>query len=375
MQQIHSLSKQGSYSLDLAEGEKPNPQMMMLEQGGGKYHLPFTVKPQQTWVTRKATDPMPEPSEIPNIYMPVRLLRMKPDGSTQPLREACWLYVFQDGYLWREIRLPQGHMTMQLDVNLSRHAGKEQRPAQCLGDENLTLAYRVNGENPEYRLIFSEVQLSWSQIQALGGMHPEDPRNSESEDLQTSETLEALEQRSCLVPLTDEDIEDCRAQVLTGPSQPEASAEPQFKDSEELTLPHLLISDPLQDARELKEKQDELIALQNAGLESQQTGQLGLAQMIEELTTKGDPLALEEHLNPERYDQQLLDTWDSISEQLPERLEAAEQALLACLQQEAFTLAISDYMQSDDLLVNELGLTLFTQLIQHLVMPASLDWL
>src|SRR5690554_4730201 len=100
-------------------------------------------------------------------------------------------------------------------------------------------------------------------------------------------------------------IEACRVHVLTGPSQLKTSAEPQFKDSEELTLPHLLISDPLQDARELKEKQDELIALQNAGLESQQTGQLGLAQMIQELTANGDPLELEEHLASERYDQQL----------------------------------------------------------------------
>jgi len=375
MPQIQAIRQTSISSFDLEDNQQLYPCMRLPQQGEGLYLLPMTVSQLLSWQLRDTTDIKPELNEAPNLLMPVRLLRLKPDGSTQPLREGCWLYVFQDGYLWREIRLPQGYMTMQMDVNLSLHAGKDQRPAQCLGDENLTLAYRVNGENPEYRLIFSEVQLSWSQIQALGGMHPEDPRNSESEDLQTSETLEALEQRSCLVPLTDEDIEDCRAQVLTGPSQPEASAEPQFKDSEELTLPNLLISDPLQDARELKEKQDELIALQNAGLESQQTGQLGLAQMIQELTANGDPLELEEHLASERYDQQLLETWDSVSEQLPERLEAAEQALLACLQQEAFTLTISDYMQSDDLLVNELGLTFFTQLTQHLVMPESLDWL
>ena len=374
MQQTHSLGIKRSFNFALAEGEQPNPVMMQLQQGGGKYYFPYTVKPQENWVTHNVADPQLDPADIPNVFMPVRLLRLKPDGSTQPLREGCWLYVFQDGYLWREIRLPQGYMTMQMDVNLSLHAGKDQRPAQCLGDENLTLAYRVNGENPEYRLAFSEIQWSWSQIQALGGMHPEDPRNSEGEDLQTSTTLEALEKRTCLVPLTDEDMDDCRAQVLSGSSQPDMPAEPQV-DPEALTLPHLLIVDPLQDARELKEKQDELIALQNAGLESQQNGQLGLAQMIQELTANGDPLDLEKHLASERYDQQLLETWDSISDQLPERLEAAEQALLACLQQEAFTLAISDYMQSDDLLVNELGLTFFTQLTQHLVMPESLDWL
>src|SRR5690554_2811509 len=376
MSQFFSLGRAEPGSFSFKEDQKPGMRWRLFDiKEGSVYHVPITVAPPEEWVTRSSDEPRPERADMPNLFMPARLQRLKPEGEVVPLRDNCWIYIFQNGYLWRELRTPHGHQTFLLDVNLKRLAGQDQRPATCTGSEDLILAYRVNHENPEYRLIFSEVQLSWSQIQALGGMHPEDPRNSESEDLQTSETLEALEQRSCLVPLTDEDIEDCRAQVLTGPSQPEASAEPQFKDSEELTLPHLLISDPLQDARELKEKQDELIALQNAGLESQQTGQLGLAQMIQELTANGDPLELEEHLASERYDQQLLETWDSISEQLPERLEAAEQALLACLQQEAFTLAISDYMQSDDLLVNELGLTFFTQLTQHLVMPESLDWL
>ena len=374
MPQIQAIRQTSISSFDLEDNQQLYPCMRLPQQGEGLYLLPMTVSQLLSWQLRDTTDIKPELNEAPNLLMPVRLLRLKPDGSTQPLREGCWLYVFQDGYLWREIRLPQGYMTMQMDVNLSLHAGKDQRPAQCLGDENLTLAYRVNGENPEYRLAFSEIQWSWSQIQALGGMHPEDPRNSEGEDLQTSTTLEALEKRTCLVPLTDEDMDDCRAQVLSGPSQPDVPAEPQV-DPEALTLPHLLIVDTLQDARDLKEQQDELIALQNAGLESLQTGQLGLARMIQDLTADGDRLKLAQHLAPERYDRQLLQAWDNLSDQLPERLEAAEQDLLAYLQQDAFTLAISDYLQSDDLLTSELGLTFFTQLTQHLVMPESLSWL
>lgn len=377
MQPIYTVNCNTTTSMDCQPDIQSNIYIYMVERGGGTYHLPLLVKPQEEWVNRHTSEKKPEIEQVPNLLMPIRLLRLKPDGKTQPLRPGCWLYIFQDGYLWREICLPNeaSNFPFQMDVNLSKQAGKNQRPAECVSTFDFALPYRVNDYCPEYRLAFSEIQWSWSQIQALGGMHPEDPRNLEEEDLQTATTLAALEQRTGLIPLTDADIKASQIHVLNGPSQPMPNAEFQLNDSEELTLPHLLISDPLQDARELKEKQDALIALQNAGLQSMQTGQLGLAQMIEELTTKGDPLALEEHLNPERYDQQLLDTWDSISEQLPERLEAAEEALLDCLQQEAFTLTISDYMQSDDLLVNELGLTFFTQLTQHLVMPESLDWL
>lgn len=377
MQPIYTVSCNATTSIDCQPDTQSNIYIYMVERGGGTYHLPLLVKPQEEWVSRHTSEKKPEIEQVPNLLMPIRLLRLKPDGKTQPLRPGCWLYIFQDGYLWREICLPNeaSNFPFQMDVNLSKQAGKNQRPAECVSTFDFALPYRVNDYCPEYRLAFSEIQWSWSQIQALGGMHPEDPRNLEGEDLQTATTLAALEQRTGLIPLTDADIKASQIHVLNGPSQPLPNAESQFKDSEELTLPHLLISDPLQDARELKEKQDALIALQNAGLQSMQTGQLGLAQMIQELTAKGDPLALEEHLNPERYDQQLLDTWDSISEQLPERLEAAEEALIAYLQQEAFTLSISDYLQADDLLTNELGLTLFTQLIQHLVMPASLDWL
>ncbi|MFY0663855.1 MAG: hypothetical protein JXQ97_04475 [Natronospirillum sp.] len=375
MSQIRALRHSSITSFDFKEDlQLHRPGMRLPQQGGGHYLVPLTASQPTSWQARAAGDPLPELADVPNLLMPVRLLRLKADGSTQPLRAACWLYVFQNGYLWREIRLPYGHMPLQQDVNLSLHAGKDQRPAQCLGGENLVLPYRINGENPEYRLAFSEVQWSWQQIQAVGGIHPEDPRNANGEDLQTATTLSALEQRACVLPLTDEDINDCRVQVLSGPSQPDVAAEPQV-DVETLTLPHLLIVDTLQDARELKAQQDELIALQNAGQQSQQTGQLGLARMIQDLTADGGPMDLVKHLAENRYDQQLLDTWDSVSDQLPERMEAAEQALLAYLQQDDFTLAISDYMQSDDLLSNELGLSLFSQFIQHLVMPDSLAWL
>ena len=71
--------------------------------------------------------------------------------------------------------------------------------------------------------------------------------------------------------------EACRVHVLVGSSQP-----------------HLLIADPLQDARKLKEKQDELIALQNAGLESQQSGQLGLAAISVIITLRSEHSELEQ---------------------------------------------------------------------------------
>ncbi|RUO33733.1 hypothetical protein [Aliidiomarina soli] len=375
MLQINSLNQVGVASFALAQGQQPNPFMRLPEQGGGLCYIPLTVAPQPSWQTRPDVDPEPELADTPNLFMPLRLLRRLPDGQTQPLRSNCWLYIFQDGYLWREIRLPQGRQRNLLDVNLKKHAGENQRPAQCPSSEDLTLAYRVNGETPEYRLAFSEVQWSWQQIEALGGMHPEDFRSPEDScDLQSEDTLSALEERTSLIPLSDEDIEDCRIHVLSGPSQPEFGDGPLMMP-ETITLPHLILSDVLQDARDLKHKQDELIALQNAGQQSQQTGPLALAQMIKELTDGGDPNELIQHLAPERYDQQLLAAWSTLEETLPEHLETAEQNLLALLQQAEFTISLSDYTNADDILVNEVGLAMFTQLTEHMFMPESLTWL
>lgn len=375
MLQINSLNQVGVASFALAQGQQPNPFMRLPEQGGGLCYIPLTVAPQPSWQTRPDVDPEPELADTPNLFMPVRLLRRLPDGQTQPLRSNCWLYIFQDGYLWREIRLPQGRQRNLLDVNLKKHAGENVRPAQCPSSEDLTLAYRVNGETPEYRIAFSEIQLSWQQIEALGGMHPEDFRSPEDScDLQSDDTLSALEERTSLIPLSDEDIEDCRIHVLSGPSQPEFGDDPLMMP-ETITLPHLILSDVLQDARDLKHKQDELIALQNAGQQSMQTGPLALAQMIKELTDGGDPNELIQHLAPERYDQQLLAAWSALEETLPEHLETAEQDLLALLQQAEFTIALSDYTNADDILVNEFGLAMFTQLTEHLFMPESLTWL
>lgn len=376
MPPIYTVNCNAAASIDCQPDTQSNIYIYMVEKGGGKHHLPLLVKPQDEWVNRHTSEIKPEIDQTPNLLMPVRLLRLKPDGKTEPLRPGCWLYIFQDGYLWREICLPNEASSFRfgMDVNLSKQAGKNQRLAECLSTFDFALPYRVNNYCPEYRLAFSEIQWSWQQIESLGGLHPQDPRNPDNEDLQTATTLAALEQRTCLIPLTDDDINASQIHVLNGSSQPEATVEPQINGAN-LTQPHLLLMDVLQDVRELKAQQDELIGLQNAGLQSLQTGQLGLAQMIKDLTAEGDSLKLVQHLAPERYDQQLLDTWDNLSEQLPERLEAAEQELLAYLQQEAFTLAISDYLQSDDLLTNELGLTFFTQLIQHLVMPESLSWL
>src|SRR5690554_6738219 len=168
MTQIRALRHSSITSFDFKEDlQLHRPGMRLPQQGGGHYLVPLTASQPTSWQTRATGDPLPEMADVPNLLMPVRLLRLKADGSTQPLRAACWLYVFQNGYLWREVRLPYGPMPLQQDVNLSLHAGKDQRPAQCLGGENLVLPYRINGENPEYRLAFSEVQWSWQQIQAF----------------------------------------------------------------------------------------------------------------------------------------------------------------------------------------------------------------
>ncbi|MGD8909818.1 MAG: hypothetical protein PVI92_10785, partial [Chromatiales bacterium] len=119
---------------------------------------------------------------------PVRFIRPREPGPafpvTQdrhlaPLREG-WLYLFLDGHLWREIqvRVIEGGRPVFADVNLTRHQGREERPATVEADTRVLLPYRVGDERkPEaLQVCYAEQQWSWSYVCRLGGMDPRDPR-------------------------------------------------------------------------------------------------------------------------------------------------------------------------------------------------------
>ncbi len=93
--------------------------------------------------------------------------------STAPL-EPGWLYVYRDGYLWRELEVyTRGKMR---DVNLTEYQGFDKRPATGESDNRVILPHKINNEIPEIQVCYSQTQWSWARINALGGMAEDDPR-------------------------------------------------------------------------------------------------------------------------------------------------------------------------------------------------------
>ncbi len=126
-----------------------------------------------------------------NVLVPVRPQRytiydqdlniMK--KSARPL-EKGWLYVYKNGYLWRELEvLEKGRVR---DVNLTMYQGFDGRPATGEKDAHLILPHKIEGVKAKIQVCYSQVQWSWARINALGGMDPQDPRLEDKSLLPTS---------------------------------------------------------------------------------------------------------------------------------------------------------------------------------------------
>ncbi|MDO3376531.1 toxin VasX [Geoalkalibacter halelectricus] len=121
----------------------------------------------------------PRPScieEYPNFVVPIipkRYATPEPDQARAKELRKGWLYVYRNGYLWRELEVMEhGHTR---DVNLRRHQGKDERPASGEVDSRVLIPYKMGGIHQQIEIAYSEVQWSWARINDLGGMDP-DPR-------------------------------------------------------------------------------------------------------------------------------------------------------------------------------------------------------
>lgn len=131
--------------------------------------------------TVSATAPRPSCiEEYPNFVIPIlpkRYVTPEPDHAQARELRKGWLYVYRNGYLWRELEvLAHGHTR---DVNLRRHQGKDERPASGETDSRVIIPYKMVGRHQQIEIAYSEVQWSWARINALGGMDPdpkEEPR-------------------------------------------------------------------------------------------------------------------------------------------------------------------------------------------------------
>ncbi|MDO3379333.1 toxin VasX [Geoalkalibacter halelectricus] len=121
----------------------------------------------------------PRPScieEYPNFVIPIipkRYAKPEPDQAQAKELRKGWLYVYRNGYLWRELEVMEhGHTR---DVNLRRHQGLDERPASGEVDSRVLIPYKMGGLHQQIEIAYSEVQWSWARINDLGGMDP-DPR-------------------------------------------------------------------------------------------------------------------------------------------------------------------------------------------------------
>ncbi|WP_028672270.1 hypothetical protein [Saccharospirillum impatiens] len=120
----------------------------------------------------------------PTYLVPVTFLRQLPDlpeevASLAPLREG-WLYIYVNGYLWREIQVgAQGEQFR--DVQLTYTKGQNERRATGLPEPTVILPLRIDGTACDVRIAYSDEQWSWTRINQLGGMNPDDPRQRHGE--------------------------------------------------------------------------------------------------------------------------------------------------------------------------------------------------
>jgi len=88
--------------------------------------------------------------------------------------ENGYLYIFVNGYLWRELEIYKlGHMR---DVNLTIYQNDDDRPSTGDSDNRVILPFKVDGNKPKVQVCYSQTQWCWARINAIGGMDQNDPR-------------------------------------------------------------------------------------------------------------------------------------------------------------------------------------------------------
>ncbi|HEC18237.1 MAG TPA: hypothetical protein ENI97_02725 [Gammaproteobacteria bacterium] len=157
-------------------------ELIMPSSGSGKTYLKFRDE-RFTWYNvplgKAATRGRDEaPTPLKNVIIPI-LPRVYATPDLDPAqcdvpRQGGYLYIYKNGHLWREFEvLAQGWFR---EVNLHKYAGRDERPATVEKDNRILVLHRINGEDQDIEMTYSEVQWSWARINQLGGMDPNDFR-------------------------------------------------------------------------------------------------------------------------------------------------------------------------------------------------------
>ncbi len=100
----------------------------------------------------------------------------KPQNGLGGLRDG-WLYIYVNNHLWRELKVTDNGTAYQ-DVNLAHTKGQHERLPTGDRLPRITVPYRLDNAATEVSIAYSETQWSWDRIDQLGGLNPEDPRQT-----------------------------------------------------------------------------------------------------------------------------------------------------------------------------------------------------
>lgn len=135
----------------------------------------YIVIPLGRTKTVPGDSPLPtKPEEYANYTVPIipkRYATSAMDKAQGDELRAGWLYIYRNGYLWRELQaLPSGFLK---DVNLRRYQGQNLRPATGEADSRVIVPWKIDNKRQTIEIAYSEVQWSWPRINAMGGMDPD----------------------------------------------------------------------------------------------------------------------------------------------------------------------------------------------------------
>jgi hypothetical protein len=166
--------------------------------------------------------------EINNTDADVELVHICPkryaQASSKIVDNEHWLrngylYIFVDGYIWRELKVsydPKATAATFSDVNLQVQKGEQlwktgksidqpwkknnkgEREATGKSLKTVLVPYKLQGQECVVEVAYSEVQWSWRQVQAFGGMSPTDPRlnGHEAVKVDVADETEAKQRRA-----------------------------------------------------------------------------------------------------------------------------------------------------------------------------------
>ena len=128
------------------------------------------------------------------------------------VRQACWLAVFVDDTLWREVHINESGLIKDIDLELLK--GKDERAASGMVQTHLVLPYKINGSKVSVKTVFSDSQLSWSDLSSPASeslidiplQNYDDTFSQETDVLSKVSTVASASQDQSLAGLASEPI-------------------------------------------------------------------------------------------------------------------------------------------------------------------------